>query len=209
MYIQWFVKGIAGRASMTSHADGITQAWAWQMILGGHGILSNWWRNKPGGAISPPEVQTVLTEHNIDRHIHDYHSFGQQTPFISLASGCVERDTVVAQNFVYSAIDTALDFATDAWARPGALFYGWVIAGLNPAVPISSVAETVRDLNVYHRWSPFQLEGEVTAKVHIPVHQLSKVEWWDAAIDRTGPVDTLMNPAFVVPTPIMNVRELF
>ncbi|MBX3501643.1 MAG: hypothetical protein KF889_19555 [Alphaproteobacteria bacterium] len=209
MYIQWFVKGIAGRADTATSTEGITRSQAFEMILDGQGIISNWWRNKPKTKISPPEVEAVLTEYNLDRHIHDYENFGHETPFISLASGCVERDTALARNFVYSAVDTALDFATDAWGRPGALFYGWVLAGLNPAVSLGSVAETVRDLNVYHRWSPFQLEGEITAKIHIPANQISKVEWWDGAVDSTRAIETIANPAFVNPAPIANVRELF
>jgi hypothetical protein len=209
MYIQWFVKGIAGDHPGSATSAGIT--WSDALSLVGHsrGLTSNWWRNKPGRQISPTEVDAILTEHNLDRHIHDYDNYGNETPFISLATGSVERNAALAQNFIYSAIDIALDFATDAGNRPGALFYGWVLAALNPAVPLSSVAEPVRDLNVYHRWSPFQLEGEITAKIHIPANQIERVEWWDAGGGNTNLIDTFSNPSFVAPTPLMNVRELF
>jgi hypothetical protein len=208
MYIQWFVKGIAGQADSNS-GTALTWPQAKQLLSGGHGIDSNWWRNKPNRLITPSEIDAILTEHNLDRHVHDYQNYGQQTPFISVASGCVERDTLMSQNFVYSAVTTALDFATDAWSRPGALFYGWLPVALNPAVPISAVAEEIRDLNVYHRWSPFQLEGEVTAKVHIPSNQIKAVEWWDGNADPNKPVDRFENPSFIEPTPITNVREHF
>lgn len=207
MYVQWFVKGIGSQ-----DAEG-NPALSWEAacaLLGqGHGILSNWWRNKPEGKISPSEVGTVLTEENLERHVHDYANFGPETPFISVASGCVERDALRRRNKAYSAVDTALDFATYTGAYPGCLFYGWLIAGLNPAVALSSLAETIRDLNVYHRWSPFQLEGEVTAKVHIPSNQIERVEWWDMSSNSTVPQRTYTNPNFVGPSPLLNVREHF
>ena len=207
MYVQWFVKGVGGQG--VSGPPGMTCPEASAMIAGGHGILCNWWRNKPEGAIRPSEIQDVLTEHNLDRHVHDYEHFGPESPFISLASGAVERDAALRRNFIYSAVDTALGFATDSWARPGALFYGWTLVGLNPAVGLSVVAEEIRDLHVYRRWSPFQLEGEITAKIHIPANQISHVEWWDGGVDRSCPIDHYTNPDFVEPTPILNARDRF
>jgi hypothetical protein len=208
MYVQRFVKGIAGKG-VTEAGSAITWAEAQLILSEGHGLVSNWWRNKRKRTITPSEVQDILTEYNLDRHIHDYHNYGHQSPFISLASGCVERDTLLSQNFLYSAVTTALDFATDAWSRPGALFYGWIPVALNPAVPITSVAEEVRNLNLYHRWSVFQLEGEVTAKVSIPANQIELVEWWDGNTDRLDPIHSFENVDFVEPTPITNVRDYF
>ena len=68
---------------------------------------------------------------------------------------------------------------------------------------------SIRDLNVYHRWSPFQLEGEITAKIHIPSNQIERVEWWDLSSDATASQRTCTNPGFVTPAPILNVREHF
>src|ERR1700734_2237713 len=125
MYVQWFVKGIAERNNSDS---GLAFSWteAQQTLSGGHGIVSNWWRGKPGRQITPQEIDAILTEYNLDRHIHDYQNYGRETPFISVASGCVERNVLVSQNFVYSAVTTALAFATSDWLHPGALFYGWI-----------------------------------------------------------------------------------
>ncbi|MGN6209413.1 MAG: hypothetical protein ACTHND_11935 [Asticcacaulis sp.] len=209
MYIQWFVKGIS---SAGPGGQGVfTWADAKGLILAGHGIVSNWWRNKPGNRISPPEIEAVLTSDNLNRHVHDYASFGSLSPFISVASGCVERDALLGRNNVYSAIDTALAFATEDGRHPGALFYGWLPVGLNPAVELSAVGESIRDLNVYHRWSPFQLEGEITAKINIPANQIEKVEWWDLSVTghQDTPVDVCNNSRFVAPTPLLNARELF
>lgn len=206
MYIQWFAKGIGGRRDHETE-DRPSMHEAFGMVALGKGLVSNWWRGK--GTISPDEVAQVLTETNLDRHLHAYATYGVQTPFISVAAGCVERDALLQQNFVYSAVDTALDFATDAWARPGAVYYGWTIVGLNPAIPMGGISESVRELNVYRRWSPYQLEGEITAKVHIPANQIERVEWWDPNHSRTSPVDVYHNADFEVPDPISNVRELF
>lgn len=202
MYIQRFVKGIAGAA-----VGGPTWTEAVDMIADGRGILSNWWRNK--SAITPSEVQSVLTAQNLDRHLNDYANFGPRSPFISLASGCVGRDVLLQRNATYSAIDTALGFATDYFAHEGYLFYGWTLVGLNPAVELPAVAESVRDLNVYRAWLPYQLEGEITAKVHIYANQIEWVERWDPKKSKSRPVDIYTNAGFASPSPITNVRDLF
>ncbi len=202
MYIQKFIKGISGE-----EPSGLTWQDACDLLNQHRGIQSNWWRHK--GTITPAEVAAVLSEHNLDRHLHDYDNFGYKSPFISLASGCIERDVLLGANFMYSAKDTALDFATGAFEHPGTLFYGWVMVGLNPAVELSAVAESVRDLNVHHRWSPYQLEGEITAKIHIPANQIERIEWWDPASDPSSPTDVYQNPGYASAAPVTNMREYF
>ena len=204
MYIQQCVKGIAGELH---GRDGITEGEAKEIIVMGRGIFSNWWRKI--GRISPEQVEDILTDHNLDRHLHDYDNFGGDTPFISLACGAVERDMLVRKNFTYSAVDTALMFATDDWSRPGALFYLWVPTSHNRATALSAVAEPVRDLNIYQRWSPYQLEGEITAKIHIPANQIEKAEWWDANYSTSKAKYVWPNPDFIEATPLSNIRELF
>jgi hypothetical protein len=207
MYVQWFVKGIS---SKNDAGDPIlSKSEAFDLVDTGRGIISNWWRTRPHGLISPPDVQRVLTAHDLDRHVHDYDAYGPETPFISVASGCVERDLEAAQNNIYSAVDVALEFATARFTRPGALFIGWLPVALNPAVEIASVAEAIRDLNVYHRWSPYQLEGEITAKVNIPANQISLVEWWDPSVRTDEPDEIHQNPGYVTPMPLLNHREYF
>jgi hypothetical protein len=205
MYIQRCVKGIVGRVE--DEGDGISKGEAANRALRGMGLESNWWRKR--GVISPADIENVLTESNLDRHLHDYDAFKADTPFISLACGAVERDALVQRNFVYSARDTALMFATEDWTRPGALFYLWVPVSYHRAVPLSAVAEPVRDLNIYQRWSPYQLEGEITAKVGIPANQIEKVEWWDAAYSKTVPQTVYPNPTYVEPDALSNIRDLF
>ena len=204
MYLQYCVKGIAGA---TGTGAGITKEEAEGLMLEELGILSNWWRMR--GRITPQEVAEVLTDENLDRHLHDYARFGQETPFISLACGAVERDTVLRYNWIRSAVDTALMFATDNWTRPGALFYVWVPVSHRPAVAARTVAEPVRDLNIYWRWSPFQPEGEVTAKVHIPANQIEKLEWWVPWHGQGKVKETVCNPHYMAPELLSDVRELF
>lgn len=204
MYIQQCVKGIIGEQA---GRGGISRVEAEGIGTRGGGIISNWWRKM--GSITPKQIEDVLTEANLDRHLHDYDSFRDHTPFVSLACGAVERDALVQRNFVYSARDTALMFATEDWTRPGALFYLWVPVSYHRAVALSTVAEPVRDLNIYRRWSPYQLEGEITAKVHIPANQIEKVEWWDGSLDRRSPVATWPNPNYALPTPLSNIRDFF
>jgi hypothetical protein len=199
MYIQWCVKGIASR-------PGFDWAAAQSTVSAQHGIISNWWHHH--GQITPADVAGELNLANLYRHLNDYAAYGPVSPFISLAAGSVERDAYLQTNTVHSAIDTGLWFATAYGTRPGALFYCWTPVGLNPAVEVASVSESVRDLDVYRDYLPFQPEGEITAKVSLPSNQIQRVEWWDS-FAAAGPVHTFVNPSFVEPTPLTTLRELF
>jgi hypothetical protein len=200
MYIQWWIKGIGGDAFTWLHAK--------DMVESGSGIQSNWLRNGYGPPIGQ-QLQDMLTEDNLDRHRHDYDAFGPQTPFISLAAGCVERDVLLQENHAHSAKDMALIFATEDWSRAGALFYGWSLVGLNRAAPVASLAEEVRNLQEYQEWSKWQLEGEVTAKVHIPANQIERVEWWNGEHSRDFPELDCWNYHFIRPAPLANIRLWF
>ncbi len=205
MHIQHCVKGIKGESSSGAN-DGLTWTSAVGMIASGGGILSNWWRNKH--TITPAEIQAVLTDHNLNRHLHEYDTFGHETPYISLAAGAVLRDPASMTNQVYDAVDTALFFATDDWARAGALFYCWTVVGFHPAIPFDFVSEPVRDILIYRGWSPFHDEGEIAAKVHIPAHQIQRIEWWDSAVSSTSPSNIWDNPNYHAPDPLLNERDL-
>ena len=204
MYIQYCVKGIAGSIN---DDNGFTWQDATDLVRNAEGIFSNWWRNR--NVISPQQVAAVLTEQNLDRHLHDYANYGLDSPFISLACGAVERHVPHRRTYIWSAIDTALLFATEDWTRPGALFYVWVPTSHNRAVSLSLVAEPVRDLNIYRRWSPYQLEGEVTAKIHIPANQIERVEWWDGRYSKAQPRHSWANRDYISPSPLSNLRDLF
>jgi hypothetical protein len=215
MFAQNCVKGIRGRLDKEERTAGLSPDEAIALVRDGHGIHCNWWRRVH--QISPNEIRQKLTASNLDHHINNYANFRTDTPFLSLAAGCVERDTFYRTNRIYPAQDTALSFATDNGMRHGFLFYCWVIVGLKPAVSIESVAEEVRELNSYRSWSAFQLEGELTAKIYIPANQIQRIEWWapngqGTLLRQTSPPDwdpAYVNPRYNPPSDISNIRELF
>jgi hypothetical protein len=159
--------------------------------------------------ISPAQVGSKLTRANLDRHVHDYERFAPETPFISLTAGCVERDIALRLNRVHEAEDIALRFGTNWGERPGYLFNCWVVVGLKPAVSIQGVAEEIRELNTGLSWSDYQLEGEVTTKIHVPSNQIEAWERWDS--DGAGRLTRAwrrVNPRFDSPSLVSNIREL-
>lgn len=198
MFVQWCIKGIAGGI------DGIDDVEADAMTAGGGGIHCNWLRSV--GHARAQDVRDKLTPRNLDRHLHDYDNFRNDTPFISLTAGCVERDVVQRLNRIHEAQDVALRFATDWGARTGYLFHCWVVVGLNPAVEIGSVAEEVRSLNTYTRWSDYQLEGEITAKLHVPSNQIERWERWDPSGLWLQLTRAHTNPGFEPPQRLANLR---
>ena len=72
------------------------------------------------------------------------------------------------------------------------------------------VAEEVRDLNTYRRYSPFQTEGEVTAKVIVPANQILGYEkWsWDRSAHSLTIVGTYWNDQFTPAEQLSSVRSL-
>jgi hypothetical protein len=130
VFIQWCVKGVCVRFAGEDHGVGIDETEARAMI-DGDGIRCNWWRRVK--EITPRQLRDKLTQANLERHIHDYARFKNETPFISLTAGCVERDAALSLNRIYEAQDVALRFATDYGKRDGYLFYCWVVVGLKPA----------------------------------------------------------------------------
>jgi hypothetical protein len=215
MFVQWCVKGIRGRRNGEPNDEGLTPEAAIELVRGGDGIQCNWWRRVH--TIMPSEIRQKLTTANLDLHVNNYNHIYNDTPFISLTAGCVERDTFYRTNRVLPAEDTALMFATRNGTQDGFLFYCWVIVGLKPAVAIEGLAEEVRELNSYRSWSAYQLEGELTAKIHIPANQIQRVEWWapgsggEPAQQTSRPEwnPAYLNSLFNPPSDVSNIRELF
>jgi hypothetical protein len=78
------------------------------------------------------------------------------------------------------------------------------------AVEIEGVAEEIRDLNTYRRYSDYQPEGEVTAKVIVPDNHIYACERWDLDVEARRYVETWVqpNPRFTPPERLSNVRDL-
>lgn len=207
MIVQWCIKGM----SLPSDRE------ARHIIDSRGGIVSNWWREV--GAISPPERRDKLTAANLDLHVNHFldpdpatgKPFSKVTPFISLSSGTVERDIAAKTNYVHTALRTALWFGTNFGTNAAAYLYTcWIIVGIRSAVEVEAVAEEVRDLNNYRRYSAYQTEGEVVAKVVVPDNQIKQCQkWtWNRATRTVSPGWIHDNPRFTSPDTLSNVREL-
>jgi len=187
------------------------------IIEAGQGLICNWWRK--AYEIDPAETRLKLTAQNLDMHVNHFTArdpatgrpFNENSPFISLSAGTVERDAVARTNFVHRARRTALYFGTEFGQRSSAYLYTcWVVLAPRAAVEIERMAEEVRDLNSYRRYSPFQPEGEVVAKIIIEDNCIQCCEKWalDGSPTRFRRVWTHANPRFSPPERLTNVREL-
>jgi hypothetical protein len=205
--VQWCIKGLA--LPDDAAARGIIDSQG--------GIVCNWWRAV--GTISPSETRAKLNDMNLNYHVNHFkvtdpatsRPFFEQTPFISLSAGTVERDTAAKTNLVHRARKTALWFGTGFGAQDAAyLFICWTILAPRPCIPIEGVAEEVRDLNAYRRYSDVQTEGEVTVKVIVPDNHIKSCEkWvWDRRICEFLLKWEYRNPRFTRPEQLSNVREL-
>ncbi|MGX4691211.1 hypothetical protein [Streptomyces sp. JNUCC 63] len=207
MIVQWCFKGMSlgGDSEAKNVIDDRT------------GIICNWWRKVH--TISPEATREKLTDDNIDMHVNHFtdpdpatgRPFNEQTPFISLTAGSIERATFAKTNFAHTARRTALWFATEFGQRETAyLFRCWVLVGPRPAVEVEGVAEEVRDLNTYRRYSAYQPEGEIVAKIIIPDNHIHSCEkWlWNRRRLTFSRAWTHSNPRFTFPDKLSNVREL-
>lgn len=190
MIIQRVIKGIGG---INGHEA--------RNLLGA-GIICNWWRNV--NPLPAPEIPQRLTERNLHWHQNRYsdsdplqggRAFCELTPFISTTAGTVERDPSLMRNVIHPAWLIALEFATDGWSRDGYLFYCYLFILGRPTVQHRQFSEELRELNVYTGYSPFQPEGEITAKIIIPPTQVEKFVFYsDASIQRSFRSGQLLTP---------------
>ncbi len=139
------------------------------------------------GTLPRHEVVARLTEQNLDWHQNSFQKpdptqgnqpFSVNTPFISTTAGTVARDTVNRTNTLTPAWKTALYFATDHWRTDGWLFYCHLFLVGKPAVEVEAFSEELRELNIYTAFSPFYVEGEITAKIVIPTVQIERADYW-------------------------------
>jgi hypothetical protein len=85
---------------------------------------------------------------------------------------------------------------------------------LVPAVEVLQLSEEVRELNTYRRYSAFQTEGEIVAKIEVTAPQIEKYEryriWSPAArVVKFSREEEKLNPRYVDPYSIVNIREAF
>jgi hypothetical protein len=209
MFVQMCIKGM----------NDITLADA-QDIVRKRGLACAWWRI--ARQISSAEIDERLTAEELDLHLNAFDEkhptrgdlVKNETPFVSLTAGSVQRDVFLARNLVHPAHEVAMDFATGFGQRQGEcfIFFCWVLVGLRPSVPVRSLAEEVRELNTYTKYSRFQPEGEIVAKIDVPAYQIEKFEHYEYVKDRRGRLQIRRlgiydNPNYVSPHDVTNYRD--
>ncbi|MES1240848.1 MAG: hypothetical protein ABUT39_04455 [Acidobacteriota bacterium] len=210
MYFQRVLKGISGLTRQD--ADTSFQ----------QGLQCNWWLRVHH--ISPGEIVNKLTERNLDWHLNHYSDpdpltgapFSENTPFISVTAGVVERDAFLRRNFVFDPLLTALDFATRHFTTSGYIFHAYVFTLGRQSLELEEFAEEVRELNIYKDFLPYHREGEITAKIAIRGPQIEKWEEYDGpavfnalrACAPPSPVRVQENPIYAPPERYCNIRGL-
>jgi hypothetical protein len=174
MFFQKVLKGIAG----------VSRQYADTTFEGG--IICNWWRRV--GNISPAQIVEKLTDRNLDWHLNHYNDpdpimgntpFCENSPFISVTAGVVEREAFLQQNIVYDPFITAMRFATLDFTTKGFIFYAYVFTLGRQSINLAEFAEEVRELNIYKNYLPFHPEGEIATKIEIRGPQIERWEEYD------------------------------
>jgi hypothetical protein len=209
MFVQMCIKGINGIALADAQA-----------ILTRRGLACAWWRT--ARRITLAEIDERLTYEELDLHVNSFDekhptrggAVKDESPFISLSAGSVERQAFLEQNVVHPAHEIAMDFATNFGRLQGEcfLFYCWVFVGLRPSMPVRYLAEEVRELNTHTKYSRFQPEGEIAAKIDVPARQIEKFEHYEYREDRRGRLAITRlgiydNPNHVWPHEVTNYRD--
>jgi hypothetical protein len=209
MFVQTCIKGV----------NRITAAEA-QAILDGRGLACNWWRE--ARQIGSADIAKRLTADEVSLHVNAYDEkhpgrtgfVHEETPFISLTAGSVERRTFLQQNQIYSAHEIALNFASSfgRWRGPCFLFYCWVVVGLRPSPEVRQLAEEVRELHTYRTYSAYQLEGEILAKIEVPACQIERYEQYEIIEEPDGTLKMpqtgfMINKHYISPDRVTNFRD--
>lgn len=187
------------------------------------GVLCNWWRNQCPSPIHAKDIAKRLNQDHLDWHQSRYYekhpsyasgAFHEHTPFISTTAGTVEVDYVHQTNRLTPAWTQALAFATNNWQTDGVIVHAYVFVLDKKAVELEQFAEELRDLHVFHRFSPFHYEGEVTAKIRIPIAQIKCIDIFDVTKvneqlrNHQRPTGNRRdNPNYQPPERFMNIRE--
>lgn len=199
MLIQWCLKGVPFDQN-TLNANWV------KSVLSGDAITSAWLRGAASVSAPnfPSNAETQLSANALDDHVHAYATVANSTPYISLSAGCVER---VARGIAvrHSALRTALSFATGDGRHDGWVFLCWVHVAPKPAPELPSMAEEIRDLNLFGTYSIFHEEGEIAAKFFVPSRQIHSATQFRRDLSR---VMRVSNPNFVAPERVSNIIGL-
>jgi hypothetical protein len=188
------------------------------------GILCNWWLHEQRHILPVNEIPKRLTEENLYWHQNKYSSihpstgrpFSEQTPFISTTAGTVERQYFLRTNRIHDASTTAMQFATKNGRQTGIVFFCYVFIIGKKSIGHQGLAEELRELNIYTRYSPWHNQGEIAAKIIIPPAQIAGAEVWlnlDFQYARNNGKSLrqaifVPNPTYLKPDDYHNIREL-
>jgi hypothetical protein len=204
MLVQWCLKGIAERPTgPTLFSDNEAHA-----AVDKEGLRASWLRNQSGAAASDFAVLShpVLSQIALDAHVNGFGTSAPTTPYLSLSAGCVEIDPTYGGTRVFSALQTALEFATLSGQTNGYVFRMWVLVSPKPAPELPGFAEEVRELNLYQQFCVYHREGEIAAKLFVPARQIASVQKFDANLQPIG--SPYLNKDFVPPERVSNVLEM-
>lgn len=201
MLIQWCLKGITETSTFGDQE--VDDA------LRGGGLTSAWLRQPIGRDIRtlPAGSHRSLSQLALDAHVNNFGLAAATTPYISLSAGCVELDPSTTTTTVYSALETALSFATGSATRSGYIFRLWVLVSPKPAPELPGFGEEVREMNLFRQFAIFHDEGEVAAKLFVPARQIESVEKYDSNLNRVWSAPR-RNLDFVPPERVSNVLDL-
>jgi hypothetical protein len=200
MLIQYCLKGIPEQAGVFD--DGTVSK-----VLAGHGLSAAWLRShQHDSCLSFPDLSHLaLSQNALNAHVNSFGSVHRASPFLSLSAGCVELDPTTATARTYSALQTALDFATNGGRQSGYVLRMWVLVSPKPAPELPGFAEEVRDLNLFRQYTVYHHEGEIAAKLFVPARQIERVEKFDHALNL---LRFDVNAEFVAPERLSNVMEM-
>lgn len=203
MQINWCLKGISSRPGF-----GDAEALA---VLSDFGIQSSWLLNNGSLPLAQATVasQNALSLPALEDHVNNFYAVAGHTPYISLSAGCREFAGIGAAATHYPAHETATDFATDYGRVEGYIFRCWVVTTPQVSAAIPGLADEVRDLNLFRKFTHFHDEGEIAAKLLVPRRQIQSVRKVDVRGQRIAIAGhgTLLvrNPHFVQPQTVSNL----
>jgi hypothetical protein len=204
MLIHWCIKGIRGSGGFGD----VEALW----LLTTVGIQSNWMHANAGMTVAQGNIasQNALSLAALDDHVNDYGAVGSSTPYISLSAGCREFAGTTLPAARYPAYRTALEFATNWGDTFGYIYRCWVVTAPQVAADVPGIADEVRDLNLFADFYQYHCEGEIAAKLVVPVRQIQWVQKIGANLRPMGWSDghgprARKNPNFRRPQTISNL----
>lgn len=176
------------------------------------GILSRAVQNNFGKTFVPAihDAHDELSDTALNDHVNNFPKVWKSTPYISLSAGNVLPNPV-GRVSVLPAWLTAAAFATNYGRTSGYVYRCWCVVSPKAVPEIASVADEVRDLNIFRKYWIFHGEGEIAAKLIVPARQIERVHKIDKNTRplsfNNHPHPEIFNPKFIAPDRLSNLVE--